>query len=81
MWDTIMGWLYDFVAMAIGWLPDSPLQTVELKSYFSGFTKIMGWINYFVPVGVCLDILASYCVAIGIWYAARWVLRLAKYID
>lgn len=81
IWDGIMEFLYELVHLAIGWLPNSPLQTIDLKGYFGGFTKIMGWINYFVPVGICLNILSLYCVAIGVWYAARWVLRIAKYID
>lgn len=79
----IMDWLLDFfyglAQAALAVLPDSPFQ--DIGQSFEGFENIMGMINYFVPVGTMLSILAVYLSAVLIWYSVRWVLRIANYID
>lgn len=74
-----MNFLYDLAVLAIGWLPDSPFQQQELD--LSGFGNVMGYINYFVPVGSFLLIALTYLSAVIVWYAVRWILRLVQYID
>ena len=81
MLDTILSFLYSIAELAIGWLPASPFQTDDFKQAVKPFGEIMGWINYFVPIGQMLAVFAVYLVAVGIWYVARWLLRLAQYID
>lgn len=79
MFDKIMEFLYNIAVIAIGWLPESPFVNVGVN--LQGFQKIMGIINYFVPVGTMLGILTLYLGCVLAWYAARWVLRLTRYID
>lgn len=79
--DFIMDFLYALAALAISILPASPLQAGEYANALVAFYDIMTYINYFVPVGVMLNIMLAYVAAAFIWYAARWILRFAKYID
>lgn len=79
MIDAVMNFLYEIAVIAIGWLPESPF--VNIGVGFENFRNIMGMINYFVPVGTMLGILTTYLLCVLAWYAARWILRLTKYID
>jgi hypothetical protein len=79
MIDAIMNFLTALAAIAIGWLPESPF--VDIGVGFESFKNVMGMINYFVPVGTMLGIFTTYLFCVLAWYAARWILRLTKYID
>jgi hypothetical protein len=79
--DWLLDFLYAIAQIAIGWLPDSPFQTQGFEDALSSFSGIMSNINYFVPFGGMLAITTVYLSAVLIWYGARWVLRLAQYID
>jgi hypothetical protein len=81
MLDTILSFLYTLASLAVGWLPNSPFQTSEFRDAVRPVGEVMSWVNYFVPVGQMLAVFAVYLVAVGIWYAVRWLLRLAQYID
>lgn len=64
------------VTWAVSVLPDSP---------FASITGVLGqwaaWINYFIPVGQMVTLLASYTGAVAVWYGVRWILRFARYIS
>ncbi|OPX01404.1 hypothetical protein [Geobacillus sp. LEMMY01] len=79
--DWILDFLYSLAVLSIGWLPDSPFQTDSFRKTLSGFSDLMSYINYFVPVGQMLTITAAYVAAILIWYGVRWILRFVRYID
>lgn len=72
--------ILDFVGMIVSsvlsLLPDSP---------FDSITGVLGqwaaWINYFVPVGQMITLLAGYTAAVAIWYGVRWILRFARYVS
>ncbi|WP_323480922.1 hypothetical protein [Acinetobacter baumannii] len=78
--DSILGWLKDMVIGVLLLLPESPFKDLRLES-MPEFGKVMGWINYFVPIGTMLGIFTTYLAGILIWYGVRWFLRLAQYID
>lgn len=81
MIDIIMEFLADMVEGALGWLPESPFHDIVSSGQLSGFSTIMGYINYFVPIGTILTILTIYLSAVLLWYGVRWIMRLAQYID
>ena len=81
MLDAILSFLYALASLAIGWLPGSPFQTSEFRDAVKPISDVMGWVNYFVPIGQMLAVFAVYLVAVGVWYVVRWMLRLAQYID
>lgn len=78
--DTILEWLSDMCIAVLMLLPESPFAGISLAK-IPGFANVLGWINYFVPIGAMLSIFTTYLLAVMIWYGVRWVLRLAQYID
>lgn len=78
--DALLEWLSDMVTAVLLLLPESPFANLSLATV-PGFANVMGWINYFVPIGPMLGIFTAYLAAVLIWFGIRWVLRLAKYID
>lgn len=63
--------------LVIGLLPRSPF-----TDWIESFTvpNWVGWLNWFFPVGTCLDIMAVWLVAIGLYYLYSIVLRWVKVI-
>ncbi|MCP1187567.1 hypothetical protein [Paenibacillus sp. 1781tsa1] len=78
--DSILDWLTTMAKAVLLLLPESPFASLKLAT-MPGFADVMGWINYFVPIGPMLTLLTSYLGCVAIWYGVRWVLRLAQYID
>lgn len=78
--DTILDWASNLVIPMLMLLPESPIQAWQ-PAGFGQFAQIMGWINYFVPLGAIAGIMTSYLGAVVIWYSVRWFLRFVRYID
>lgn len=78
--NTILQFIEGLVVPVIAVLPDSPFQKITFEN-LGPLSNVMGYINYFVPMGEILAFLGLYLVAVAIWYGARWMLRIAKYID
>lgn len=79
--DAIITWLEVAARAAILLLPESPFANLSLSKFPDAFGNVMGWINYFVPIGQMLLIMTTYLTAVMIWYTVRWILRLTQYID
>ncbi|MFD5023411.1 hypothetical protein ACFWMP_31440 [Paenibacillus sp. NPDC058367] len=79
--DAIITWLEVAARAAILLLPQSPFADLSLAKFPETFGNVMGWINYFVPIGAMLGIMTTYLAAVMIWYTVRWILRLTQYID
>lgn len=58
---------------ALDRLPQSPVKDVDLSS----FSRYMGVINYFIPVGPLLSILAAFLAAYAAYLVISFVLRKA----
>lgn len=78
--DNLIDWAINLVIPLLLMLPESPIQAWQPQG-MSQFAQIMGWINYFVPLGAIAGIMTSYVAAVLIWYGVRWFLRLVRYID
>lgn len=70
-------WLKGMIAAVVGLLPDSPF-AIEIPDYV---TDIMGYLNYFVPIGSMIKVLTAWTAAIIVWYAASLLMRWIKAID
>lgn len=81
MADSILDFFYGLVWDSIDLLPDSPFQAGIMMLEASPFADVMGYINYFLPIGMMLNILTVYLVAVSAWYIVRYALRLAQFID
>lgn len=57
-------------------LPDSPFRLLD----YSPIGDIISYINYFVPLDFCVDVLAAWGTAIAAYYGFQIVLRWAKAI-
>lgn len=53
-------------------LPDSPFADIEIPAEVK---KILGYVNYFVPIRAMLIIAGSWISAIGIYYLYQLILR------
>lgn len=74
---SFLSWLKSMIVAAIDLLPDSPFQ-IDLPDYV---TDIVGYVNYFVPIGSMIKILTAWTAAILVWYAASLLLRWIKAIE
>lgn len=76
--NKILQFLRDIVLNVISLLPDSPFQTLQLPDILRDY---IAYLNYFVPVYDMLCFTLAWLSAILVWYTARWVLRIAKFIQ
>lgn len=79
MLANILQGILDFFGMILSSLlsalPDSPFSLgVNVLGTW------MGWINYFIPIGSIINVMAAYLSAVSVWYAVRWIMRFSKYI-
>lgn len=78
----IVNWLLDQIAAGIGFvlnlLPDSPFLGLGLDK--TGYSTVIGWVNYFVPVAEMVAVLASVLGILLAYYAIQVVMRWVKVI-
>lgn len=72
-----ISWLKNMVAGVIDLLPDSPF-SFDIPDYVQ---DILGYINYFVPIGGMIKILTAWTACIIVWYAASVLMRWIKAIE
>lgn len=77
LWNNLQDILNDILSVVLMLLPDSPFADVEIPPEI---TTLLGYVNYFVPVGAMLGIGAGWLTAIGIYYLYQTILRWAKTI-
>lgn len=75
IWNGITEILNEIINFVVLLLPDSPFANIEISPEV---IKILGYVNYFVPVGAMLGIGTSWLAAIGIYYLYQTILRWAK---
>lgn len=77
IWNWIVDVVNDIISAVMFILPDSPFANIEIPEEV---TQILGYVNYFVPIGAMLAIAAAWLSAIGIYYLVQTILRWAKAI-
>jgi len=75
---TILDWLLEAVIKLISFLPESPIQQFTSNS---DVQVVFGYINWFIPLREMSAIMGAILGATIIWYAVRWVLRFAHYVE
>ena len=61
-------------------LPTSPF--VNIKSYLDPvFLDILGYVNYYIPIGTLLSITAAWLACIAVYYLHQLVLRTIKAVE
>ena len=76
--SSILDWILGAVIEFISLLPESPIQQFTASEEVQA---VFGYINWFIPLGQISAIMGAILGATIIWYAVRWVLRFAKYVD
>lgn len=76
--NAVFGWLIDAVIAVLQLLPESPIQ--KIASY-EGAKDIIGYLNWFIPVGMMVNTMGAVLAASLVWYGVRWVLRFSKYVE
>lgn len=85
----ITSWISDFfiqignlltsiLVTVLSILPDSPFQRLTSNAEIN---VILGYINYFIPVGFFMSVLQGWLIAIGIFYMWQIILRFIKAIE
>lgn len=77
IWNGITDILNDILSAVLFLLPDSPFANVQIPYEVR---QILGYVNYFVPIGAMLAIGTGWLSAIGIYYLYQTILRWAKTI-
>ncbi len=76
-WNGLTDILNDILAAVMVLLPDSPFANIQIPNEVR---QILGYVNYFVPIGAMLAIGTGWLSAIGIYYLYQTILRWAKTI-
>lgn len=77
IWNSITSVVEDVLSAVLILLPDSPFADFSIDPQVQ---KILGYVNYFVPITAMLAIGASWLAAIGIYYLVQTILRWTKTI-
>lgn len=75
--QSAISWLTGMIGKVVDLLPDSPF-SIDIPDYV---TDIIGYINYFVPIGSMVKILAAWTACILTWYLASLLMRWIKAIE
>lgn len=75
--NQIITWIEDGIKSIINLLPDSPFQF----SVPPEVANLLGYVNYFIPLGLIVKTLLVWTTAIGVWYAASVFMRWIKAIE
>lgn len=77
IWNGITDVVEEILSSVLFLLPDSPFKDVTISSEVK---NLLGYVNYFVPVGAMLAIGTGWLSAIGIYYLCQTILRWTKTI-
>ena len=70
--------LLGLVQTVLSWLPQSPFAGIAADFQSS---HGLGWLNWFIPVGQIVQIMAAWLGAIALYYLASIMLRWVKAIS
>lgn len=77
MLSAALDFLKSIIAWVIDLLPDSPFQ-FDVPPFIQ---ELLGYINYFIPIGFMVKILLAWTACIAVWYVVQVAARWAKVIE
>ena len=77
VWSVLESWWLTLVDFILSGLPLSPVDT--FIGYIQSF-PYLGWLNWFIPVGTCVRIMAGWLACVGSYYLVSILLRFLKVI-
>jgi hypothetical protein len=77
MLDTILGWLKSILGAVLFFLPDDPF--MPFIEVMAGH-ELLGFLNWFIPIGTMVSIGGAWLIAIGVFYVYQAILRWVKVV-
>lgn len=81
MWDSLSNTLVSLGMRIISIFPASPLQPLIADLRNSAVADVLGYVNWFVPVGTMIGILTGWLACIAAYYVYQIILRWIKVIE
>lgn len=75
---ALADWLLEGVKWVVDLLPDSPFRVDWIPDIVH---QVMGYLNYFIPVGLMLKTMLAWTVVVGLWYVYSLLMRWLKAIE
>ena len=69
-----------FLAWILGFLPDDPLNLNNLLQVPSSVDRVLGYVNWFIPLGTCCSIILTWFAALILYQIVRFGLSAAQLI-
>lgn len=81
MFDALSAALVSLALRIINFFPSSPLQPLIRSMSDPDITAILGYVNWFVPIGTMLGVLTGWLACIAAYYVYQIILRWIKVIE
>lgn len=81
MFDSLTNGLVSLGMRIISIFPESPLQPLIQSLRGSGVADVLGYVNWFVPIGTMIGILTGWLACIAAYYVYQIILRWIKVIE
>ena len=75
--NSFFEWVKSGIVSALNLLPDSPFH-IEVPDFMH---TIIGYVNFFIPIGWMVEVLAAWLACVAAWYVIMLVLRWIKAIE
>lgn len=75
---SLVTWVVDGIKSIIDLLPDSPFRIDWVPD---SVQQMLGYVNYFVPVGKMVKTMLAWTICVGVFYAAMIFMRWLKAIE
>ena len=81
MFDSLTNGLVSLGLRIISIFPESPLQPLIQSLKGSSVAEVMGYVNWFVPIGTMIGILTGWLACIAAYYVYQIILRWIRVIE
>lgn len=67
-----------FLSWLLGFLPDDPLNLNKLLAVPDSVNNVLGYVNWFIPIGTCCSIILTWFTALILYQVVRFALNAAQ---
>ena len=81
MFDTLTSGLVTLALNIISVFPASPIQPLLASLRSSAVSELLGFVNWFVPIGTMLGILSGWLACVAAYYVYQILLRWIRVVE
>lgn len=81
MFDTLTSGLVTVALNIIQLFPASPIQPAIASLRGSAVEEVLGYVNWFIPIGTMVTILTGWLACIAAYYVYQIILRWIKVVE